>query len=75
MTKLELYLTVSMRDAATYLNKKGLIHHFKRVSSKNNPYRIVGEDCPKDNWYCTGTCHDCWESFANKVLRKGGPVL
>ena len=75
MSKLELYLTVDMRDKADYLSKKDLIYHFKEVSAKNNPYRIVKEDCPKDNRYCTGPCYECWESFANKVLRRGGPTL
>lgn len=77
MSKLELYLTVDMRHKASYLNKEGLIYHFKQVSTKNT-YVIARIYCPRDNGNCpTGiSCDECWESFANKVLRKGGnPVL
>lgn len=76
MSKLELYLTADMRYKASYLNKEGLIYHFKQVSTKNI-YMIAREYCPRDNGGCpieTG-CYECWESFVNKVLRRGGPTL
>ena len=75
MSKLELYLTADMRHKASYLNKESLIYHFRRVSTKNT-YVIVSMYCPRDNENCPSSgCDECWESFANKVLRKGGPTL
>ena len=75
MSKLEAYLTVDMRYKASYLNKEGLIYHFKQVSIKNI-HVIVSLYCPRDNGNCpNGGCYECWESFANKVLNGGGPAL
>lgn len=77
MSKLELYLTADMRHKASYLNKESLIYHFKRVSAKKNPHIIVSVYCIRDSGNCPGDigCDECWESFANKVARRGGPVL
>lgn len=75
MSKLEAYLTADMRDKVRHLNKKGIIHHFKEVSAKESPCTIERGYCPQDNRYCTMTCHECWESFVNKVKEGGNPVL
>lgn len=75
MSKLELYLTADMRYKASYLNKEGLLYHFKQVSIKNT-HVIVSLYCPRDNGNCPNSgCDECWESFANKVLNGGGPTL
>lgn len=77
MSKLEAYLTADMRNRIRYLNREGLIYHFKRVSAEKNPYMIVRAYCIEDSLHCRGSisCSECWESFVSKVLNGGGPAL
>lgn len=79
MSKLEAYLTADMRKRIRFLNREGLIYHFKRVSAEKNPYMIVRAYCIGDAMSCgAGTpwpCNECWELVVRKVLSEGGPVL